>query len=41
MRTAFGLPQALMIILVLSGIATLTLKYASINVQHYADSYTR
>jgi len=41
MRNAFGLPQALMIILVVGGIATLTMKYASINVQHYADSYTR
>lgn len=41
MRSAFGLAQALMIILVISGIVTLTMKYASINVQHYADSYTR
>lgn len=41
MRTAFGLAQALMIILVVSGIVTLTMKYASINAQHYADSYTR
>ena len=41
MRTAFGLPQALMIILVISGIVTVTMKYASINAQHYADSYTR
>jgi hypothetical protein len=41
MRSAFGLVQALMIILVVSGIATLTMKYASINAQHYADSYTR
>lgn len=41
MRSAFGLPQALMIILVMGGIVTVTMKYASINVQHYADSYTR
>lgn len=41
MRSAFGLPQALVIILIVSGIVTLTMKYASINVQHYADSYTR
>lgn len=41
MRSAFGLAQALMIILVVSGIATVTMKYASINAQHYADSYTR
>lgn len=41
MRTAFGLAQALMIILVISGIVTVTMKYASINAQHYADSYTR
>lgn len=41
MRRAFGLAQALMIILVVSGIVTVTMKYASINAQHYADSYTR
>jgi hypothetical protein len=41
MRSAFGLVQALMIILVVSGIATVTMKYASINANHYADSYTR
>ena len=41
MRNAFGLAQALMIILVISGIVTVTMKYASINTQHYADSYTR
>jgi hypothetical protein len=41
MRRAFGLAQALMIILVISGIVTVTMKYASINTQHYADSYTR
>lgn len=41
MRTAFGLAQALMIILVVSGIATVTMRYASINAKHYADSYTR
>lgn len=41
MRSAFGLAQALIIILVISGIVTVTMKYASINTQHYADSYTR
>lgn len=41
MRSAFGLPQALMIILFIGGIVTVTMKYASINAQHYADSYTR
>lgn len=41
MRHAVGLPQALTIILFLGGIVTITLKYASINVHHYADSYTR
>jgi hypothetical protein len=41
MRNAFGLPQALMIILFVSGIVTVTMKYASIGAKHYADSYTR
>lgn len=41
MRHAFGLPQVLMILLFIGAIATITLKYASINAQHYADSYTR
>lgn len=41
MRNAFGLPQALMIILFISGIVTVTMKYTSIGAKHYADSYTR
>ena len=40
MRRGFGLPQALMIILFIGGIVVLSVKYARINVEHYADSYT-
>jgi hypothetical protein len=40
MRRGFGLPQALMIILFIGGIVVLSVKYARINVRHYADSYT-
>ncbi len=38
---AFGLWQALMIILIISGIMLVTLKYSRIAVQHTADSYVR
>lgn len=41
MKHAFGLPQVLLIILFIGGIVTVTMRYASINAQHYADSYTR
>lgn len=41
MRHGFGLPQVLMIILFIGGIVTVTMKYASLGAQHYADSYTR
>ena len=41
MRRAFGLPQVLMVLLFLGGIVTVTMKYAGINVAHYADSYSR
>lgn len=41
MRRAFGLPQALTILIFIGGIVTVTLKYAAINVNHYVDSYTR
>lgn len=41
MRSAFGLPQVLMIILFIGGIVTVTMRYASLGAQHYADSYTR
>lgn len=41
MRRAFGLPQALLIILIIAGIGTVTLRYVSIGSKHYADSYTR
>ena len=41
MRGGFGLPQVLMVILFIGGIVTVTMKYASINVKHYADSYLR
>ena len=41
MRHAFGLPQVLLIILFVGGIVTITMRYASLGAQHYADSYTR
>lgn len=41
MRSAFGLPQVLMIILFIGGIVTVTMRYASLGAQHYADSFTR
>jgi len=41
MRHAFGLPQVLLIILFVGGIVTVTMRYASLGAQHYADSYTR
>jgi len=41
MKRAFGLMQAIMIILIVSGIALLTLKYASIQSKHYSDSYLK
>ncbi|MBN2869498.1 MAG: hypothetical protein JXK04_00920 [Campylobacterales bacterium] len=41
MRPAFGLPQVLLIILFVGGIVTVTMRYASLGAQHYADSYTR
>lgn len=41
MRSAFGLPQVLLIILFIGGIVSVTMRYASLNAKHYADSYTR
>ncbi|HIE34941.1 MAG TPA: hypothetical protein EYP79_01930 [Campylobacterales bacterium] len=41
MKRAFGLMQAIMIILIVSGVALLTLKYASIQSKHYSDSYLK
>lgn len=41
MRPAFGLPQALLIILFIGGIVTVTMRYAGLGAKHYADSYTR
>lgn len=41
MRHGFGLPQVLLIILFIGGIVTVTMRYASLGAQHYADSYTR
>lgn len=41
MRRGFGLPQVLLIILFVGGIVTVTMRYASLGAQHYADSYTR
>ncbi len=41
MRAAFGLMQAIMIILILSTMLLITLKYASISSQHTADTYVK
>lgn len=41
MRHAFGLPQVLLIILFIGGIVSVTMRYASMGVHNYADSYTR
>ena len=41
MRNAFGLIQAIMIILIISGIAVLTLKYASMQSKQYSDTFLR
>lgn len=40
-RAAFGLWQAIALILILGGIMTLAMRYAKIGVAHTADSYTR
>jgi hypothetical protein len=40
MRAGFGLPQALMIILFISGIVLVSIRFARVSVEHYADSYT-
>jgi len=40
-RHAFGLPQALMIILFIGGLVTITMRYVSLGAKHYADSFTR
>ena len=41
MRKAFGIWQALMIILLVSGMMMVVLKYASISAKHTADSYVQ
>jgi hypothetical protein len=41
MRKAFGIIQAIMIVLIVGGIALLTLKFATIQSKHYADSYLK
>ena len=41
MRKAFGILQALMIMLLLSGILTIMLKYARIGAKHTSESYLR
>lgn len=41
MRNAVGLIQAIMIILIISGMMIITLKYASISVKHTADTYVK
>ncbi|MEA2099029.1 MAG: hypothetical protein U9P72_02765 [Campylobacterota bacterium] len=41
MRKAIGLIQAIMIILLLSGMMVLVIKYASISARHVADTYVK
>lgn len=41
MHRGFGLPQVLLIILFIGGIVTVTMRYASLGAEHYADSYAR
>ena len=41
MRKAFSTIQAIMIVLIVGGIALLTLKFATIQSKHYADSYLK
>jgi len=41
MRSAVGLIQAIMIILIISGMMIITLKYASISSKHTADTYVK
>lgn len=41
MKKAFGLIQAIMIILIISGMMVLVLKYASISSKHVADTYIK
>jgi len=41
MRKAMGLIQAIMIILIVSGMMVLVLKYASISAKHVADTYIK
>ncbi|SFP52763.1 hypothetical protein [Hydrogenimonas thermophila] len=41
MRKAFGLMQAIMIILIMSGVALLTLKFATLQSKHYSDTFLK
>lgn len=41
MRRAFGLPQAIMIILFIGSIALIGIKYTKVAVDHYGDSYAK
>jgi hypothetical protein len=41
MRRAFGLMQAILIVLMVGGIMTVALRYARVGAIHTADSYTR
>lgn len=41
MRKAFGLMQAIMIILIMSGVALLTLKFAILQSKHYSDTFLK
>ncbi len=41
MKKAFGLPQAIMLILFIGSIVLIGIKYARVGVNHYADTYLK
>lgn len=41
MKKAFGLPQAIMIILFIGSVVLIGMKYAKVSVKHYSDSYVK
>lgn len=41
MRKAFGLPQALMIMLFIASIVVVGMKYSKISVEHYEDTFVK
>lgn len=41
MKRAFGLPQAIMIILFIGSIVLISMKYARVSTEHYSDTYVK